>query len=118
MDYICFILYGYATYSRVPGINASLTLSATWLETSYLNGNIYSLGVSREIVSGKLNGGLKFRYVDYKYRNSETDLAQNIFEANLSWNVYRKLSLSVYYEGTFETQVSYNRLYVNITQRF
>ncbi|MCK4747989.1 MAG: hypothetical protein KAT15_13155, partial [Bacteroidales bacterium] len=50
-------VYGYATYSKVPGIKASLTLSATWLETSYLNGNIYSLGLSREILPGKLNGG-------------------------------------------------------------
>ena len=101
-----------------PGINASLTLSATWLESSYLNGNIYSLGLSREILPGKLNGGLKYRYVDYLYRNSEMGLAQNVFEANLYWQVYRKLSLSVYYEGTFEDQDTYNRVYINISQRF
>ena len=111
-------VYGYATYSHVPGINASLTLSATWLETSYLNGNIYSLGLSREILPGKLNGGLKYRYVDYLYHNSEAGLAQNVFEANLYWQVYRKLSLSVYYEGTFEDQEAYNRIYLNISQRF
>ena len=111
-------VYGYATYSKIPGINASITLSATWLETSYLNGNIYSLGLSREILPGRLNGGLKYRYVDYLFQKSETNLAQNVFEANLYWQVYRKLSLSIYYEGTFEDQVSYNRLYINISQRF
>lgn len=111
-------VYGYATYSHVPGINVSITLSATWLETSYLNGNIYSLGISREILPGKLNGGLKYRHVDYLYRNAEMGLAQNVFEANLYWQIYRKLSLSVYYEGTFEDQVSYNRLYINLSQRF
>jgi hypothetical protein len=111
-------VYGYATYSRVPGINVSLTLSATWLESSYLNGNIYSLGLSREIIPGKVNGGLKYRYVDYLYRNSESGLAQNVFEANLYWQVYRRLSLSVYYEGTFEDQVSYNRIFLNLSQRF
>lgn len=115
-------VYGYATYRHIPGINASLTLSATWLETSYLNGNIYSLGLSREILPGKLNGGLKYRYVDYLYHNSEAGLAQNVFEANLYWQVYRKLSLSVYYEGTFEgafeDQVSYNRIFINLSQRF
>jgi hypothetical protein len=111
-------VYGYATYSHVPGINASLSLSATWLESSYLNGNIYSAGISREILPGKLNGGLKYRYVDYLYRNSEAGLAQNVFEANLYWQAYRKLSLSVYYEGTFEDQVSYNRIFLNLSQRF
>ncbi len=111
-------VHAYATYSRIPWINASVTLSATWLETSYLNGNIYSLGLYREIIPGKLDGGLKYRYVDYLYQISETDLAQNVLEANLSWRIYRKLSLSVYYEGTFETKNPYNRLYINVSQRF
>jgi hypothetical protein len=111
-------VYGYITYSQVPGIKASLTLSTTWLETSYLSGNIYSIGLSRYIIPGKLNTGMKYRYVDYLFRTSETNLVQNVFEANLSWNVYRKLSLSAYFEGTFEQQVSYNRIFFNISQRF
>jgi hypothetical protein len=111
-------VYAYATYSRVPGIKASVTLSTTWLETSYLKGFIYGLGLSRDLIPGKLYGGLKYRHVDYLYQRSETDLAQNVLEANLSWRIYRKLSLSVYYEGTFETGAPYNRLYVNISQRF
>ena len=63
------------------------------------------LGISRKIISDKLSGGIKYRYVDYLYRNSETALIQHVGEANLSWTVYRKLSLSVYYEGTFEKEV-------------
>ena len=111
-------VYAYATYSHVPGINASLTLSTTWFKSSYLSGNIYSTGLSKDLIPGKLSAGLKYRFVDYLYLNSEMALGQNVYEANMSWNVYKKLSLSVYYEGTFETQVSYNRLYINISQRF
>ena len=111
-------LRGYLTYSKVPGIGASLTLSSTWLETSYLNGIIYGLGISKELVSGKLNGGLKYRYVDYLYQNSEEALIQNVGEANLSWMIYRNLSLSVYYEGTFEKELPYHHLYINISKRF
>jgi len=110
--------YAYATFSQVPWLMASVTLSATLLETSYLKGNMYSLGMSRDILPGKLYGGIKFRYMDYLFRRSETDLAENIFEANLSWKVYKKFTLSIYYEGTFETRVTYNRLYINISQRF
>ena len=109
---------GYITYSQVPGIGASVTLSSTWLETSYLKGTIYGLGISRDIISGKLSGGLKYRYVDYLYQNSEMPLIQNVGEANLSWNIYKKLSLSIYYEGTFEKEIPYHRLYLNVSQRF
>jgi hypothetical protein len=79
---------------------------------------VYGAGISRDLVPGKLNGGLKYRYVDYLYLNSEMALIQNVVEANLSWAIYRKLSFTVYYEGTFEKELPYHRLYINISQRF
>ncbi len=109
---------GTLTYSQVPGIKASLILSATWLETGYLDGNIYTAGLTRELLSGKLSGGLKYRFVDYRYQNIEAGLAQNIFEAGLYWRVYRKLSLAINYEGSFETPARQDRLYINLSQRF
>jgi len=108
----------YITYSQVPGIGASVTLSTTWIETSYLNGIVYGAGISRNFMSDKLSGGIKYRYVDYLYQNSEMTLIQHVGEANLSWAVYKKLSLSVYYEGTFEKEMPYHRIYFNISQRF
>ena len=111
-------LHAYISYSRIPVINASVTLSATLLETSYLSGNIYSLGLSKDLIPGKLNSGLKYRYIDYNFINSAPSLAQNVGEINLTWKIYKKLSMSVYYEGSFEKEFSYNRLYLNITQRF
>lgn len=111
-------LYGYITYSSIPRLGAAITFSATLLETSYISGNIYSLGMTRDVVPGKLYGGLKYRYVDYLYTNSEITQIQNIGEANLTWRIYKKLSLSVYYEGTFEKQFNFNRVYASISQRF
>jgi hypothetical protein len=111
-------LNGYVTYSMVPGIGASVTLSTTWIETNYLNGMVYGAGISRNIISDKLSAGVQYRYVDYLYRNSETSLIQHVGEANLSWAVYRKLSLSVHYEGTFEKELTYHRVFINISQRF
>jgi hypothetical protein len=111
-------LNGTLSYSHIPGIGAAITLSSTWLETSYINGMVYGAGISKDLVPGKLSGGLKYQYVDYLYLNSEMALIQNVVEANLSWMIYRKLSLSVYYEGTFEKGVPYHRLYINISKRF
>ena len=95
-----------------------MTGSVTWIETNYLNGIVYGLGISRSIISDKLSGGIKYRYVDYLYVNTEMPSIQQVAEANLSWMVYRKLSLSVFYEGTFEKENPYHRIYINISQRF
>jgi outer membrane receptor protein involved in Fe transport len=111
-------LYTYVTYSSVPWINASATLSATLMETSYINGKIYSLGFSRDIIPGKLYGGIGYRYVDYKFVNAETPLRQNMAEMDLTWRIMKKLSCSLNYEGTFEKGRNYERIYVNLTQRF
>lgn len=111
-------LYGYLTFTHVPGLNVSATLSVTLLETSYLSGKIYSLGISRDLVNGKLYLGLNYRYVDYKFVSAEMKLVQNMGEMNLTWSIFRKLSCSLNYEGTFEKANTYNRIYINITQRF
>jgi hypothetical protein len=111
-------LYGYVTYSHVPGINVAATLSATILETGYMSGQIYSLGISRDLVPGKLSGGLDYRYVSYKFYSGETKLVQNMAEFNLTWRILKKLSCGLYYEGTFDQASIFNRVYVNITQRF
>lgn len=111
-------LYSYVTYSSVPWINASATLSATIMETSYINGKIYSLGLSRDIIPGKLYGGIGYRYVDYKFVNAETPLRQNMAEMDLTWRIMKKLSCSINFEGKFEKGRNYDRIYVNLTQRF
>ncbi|MCF6170947.1 MAG: hypothetical protein L3J31_04515 [Bacteroidales bacterium] len=109
--------YAYVSYSRVPWINASATLSATFLESSYLNGRIYSLRLSRDLVPGKLYSSLTYRYVDYRYTYYESSLKQQMGDINLSWRIIKNLSLSVSYEGIFETANIYHRLYINLTAR-
>ena len=111
-------LYSYVTYSSVPFINASATLSATILETGYMSGNIYSLGLARDLLPGKLYGGINYRYVKYKFISNETPLSQNMGEINLTWRMMKKLSFSFNYEGTFEKDRHFDRIYVNLTQRF
>ncbi|MEI7500226.1 MAG: hypothetical protein WCK84_07220 [Bacteroidota bacterium] len=111
-------LYGYVTYSNVPGINVSATISATLLETSYISGRIYSLGISRDLVPGKLSGGLEYKYVSYKFLSGESKQIQNMADLNLIWRIIKKLSCSLYLEGTFEKNSIFNRVYINITQRF
>lgn len=111
-------LYGYVNINRVPGLNASANLSVTILESSYLKGNIYSLGLNRDLIPGKVSAGLYYRYVGYDYVNIELLSVQHVGELDLTWRIIKKLSLSVYYEGTFETSVTFNRIYTNVSYRF
>ncbi len=112
-------LYAYLTYSQIPGINTSVTVSTILLRTGYLNGRIYSAGLSKDLASGKLYMGLTYRYVDYHYYNTEyLPTYQNMGEFSLSWRIVRKLLFSVYYEGTFEKTNQVHRLYAQINLGF
>lgn len=108
----------YISYSQVPGINASATISATLLETAYLKGNIYSLRLSKDIIPGKLYGSFVYRYVNYDYTYTTGNDLQHVGDINLSWRIYKKISFSVAYEGQFENSFTYNRIYANLLTRF
>ncbi|MGE5425131.1 MAG: hypothetical protein ACM3N9_07185, partial [Syntrophothermus sp.] len=111
-------LYGFVTY-RIPGVETSATASLAKLSTGYLNGNIYSFGISKDLARGKIYTGLNYRYVDYQYTNKEMDpLVQHIGEVNFTWRIISKLALSIYYEGTFESHTSYNRIFAQATLGF
>ncbi len=111
-------LYSYVTYSRVPLLNVSATLSAMLLESVYISSKIYSFGISRDLIPGKVSAGINYRYVDYSFYTSDLPLIQNVGELDLNWRIIKKLSLSVYYEGTFEKSVTFNRIYANLGYRF
>jgi hypothetical protein len=112
-------LYGYITYSQIPGIKTSVTVSTMLMRTSYVNGSVYSAGLSKDLVSGKLYLGLTYRYLDYHYLGtSDIPTFQNMGEFNLTWRIIKKLFFSVYYEGTFEKITQYHNLYAQMSMGF
>jgi hypothetical protein len=111
-------IYGYLTYYRIPGLNISGTISATFLESNYLNGKIIGVNISHDLLKGKFQTSLGYRYVDYKLPESLQNIIQNIGEMNVYWQFSRDISISVNYEGTFEKSDIYNRVYLQIRKRF
>ncbi len=111
-------IHGYLTFTQLPQIGGSLTGTVTWMESAYLNGMIYGAGFDHELFSGKLSLGVNYHYVDQTYSRNEEVVNQHVAEASLHWAIWRKLSLSVNYEGTFEKEIVYHRLYLNLSQRF
>ena len=108
----------YVTYSRVPWLKASATISGTLLQSSYLEGKVGDVRITRDIISGKLYGGINYRWVDYRFSQSGSTLNQHLAGLNMTWRIMKKLSLSLYYEGVFEKTRKYNRIHLNLVQRF
>jgi hypothetical protein len=111
-------IYSFLTYNNIPGINASATVSTTLIQTAYFSGSVYSLGISRDFYKGKLYGSAEYRYATYKYNSLDSKEIQHMAGLSLSWRVLKKLSLSVDYDGTFENQLKYGQLYVNLNKNF
>lgn len=111
-------LNGFATWTKVPALNASLSITANLMQTSYLDGQVYGARLSKDLVSGKLHTMLHYRWVDFQYVNTLTNLQQHIGELDLSWQFSKKLYLSTNYEATFQEQQLFNRVYLNLRIKF
>lgn len=110
--------HSYLTYNNVPIIDAMVSVDATMLKTYYMDGMIYGITFTRDIIPGKLSGDLEYRLVNYYYNYSETKLQQNIANLSISWRLAKKLTLSADFEATLEQNNNYGRLFVNLTKRF
>lgn len=108
----------FVTWSKVPGINASLNVSANLMQTAYLDGQIYGARLSKDFLKGKIYTTLNYRWVDFKYVNMITELQQHIGEIDFSYQFNKSFYLSVNYEATFQQKETFNRLYLNLKYRF
>jgi hypothetical protein len=111
-------LNGYFNINQIPWLKMSASLTANLLKTNYLDGNIFGIRLSRDIIPGKLFGELNYRFVDYKFINSDSGLIQNVAQVNLSWQIKNKFSFSLDYELTLEAVNKYHRVYVSLNKRF
>ena len=111
-------LNSYLTFARTPVLGLSASLSAVWIETSYLTGTVMGMRLYRDVLKGKLYTELQYRNARYHYGGGETTLNQHIAGLNLSWRVRKKLSLAVNFEGEFQPRRTLARIYGNIVQRF
>jgi len=111
-------VYGYFTYTRVPGLNLLATISGSYLESSFINSKIAGLNILKEYPGGKIQTGMGYHFVDNTLPESQADVIQHIGEVNLNWLFSKKMSLSVNYEGTFEQDKSFNRIYLQLRTRF
>jgi len=108
---------GYITYSSIPWIEMSSTVSYSYLSTNYLNGTIFGVQLSKPITYG-LDLTLDYRNTRYEFNNAVEDLRQHSASANLFISLFRPVSLNLAYEGIFEEARTSGRFLANVTYRF
>jgi len=111
-------LSGFVSYYNIPGIKSNATASVNYLETSYVNGKIFNLNISRDFFQGTLYFDCGYQFVDYSYAGTETTTIQHVINLNISWNLPKNISLSANYETSFEKLNKNNRLNFQIRKRF
>ncbi|MBK6619810.1 MAG: hypothetical protein IPG32_02635 [Saprospirales bacterium] len=112
-------LNSFLTFSRVPLLNISASLTANLLQTGYLNSKMFGLRISREIVKGKLSGDLYVRMVDYHYKNYEYTTSQYIGGVDFNLRITRNLGFYVFYEGALDDEKRIYHLFnTKVIQRF
>jgi hypothetical protein len=111
-------LNGFGTWSNIPVIKLSVTLSADLIQTSYLNGQVFGVQFLNDFFNYKLQSTLSYRFTNFDYTNSLTTLMQHIAGADLSYQMNKKTYLSANYEFTMQKDQNYSRLYLNLRRKF
>jgi hypothetical protein len=111
-------LNGFGTWSNIPVIKSSVTLSADLIQTSYLKGQVYGAQFLNDFLNYKLQSTLSYRFTNFDYTNSLTTLIQHIAGADLSYQINKKTYLSANYEFTVQKDQNYSRLYLNLRRKF
>ena len=108
---------GYLTYSQIPLIETSTTVSFSRLSSSYIEGDIWSANLSRPIVYG-FDIWLGYRFTNYKFRSGIENLKQHSASINLNTYLLNPVLLNFTYEGVFEKARTSGRFLANLTFRF
>lgn len=108
---------GNITYSQIPVIESSATVSFARINSSYTNGDIWTFNLNRPIING-LDLWLGYRFTTYQFNESIPDMTQQSASVGLSIYLLKPVLLNFTYEGNFEEVQSSGRFLANLTYRF
>lgn len=109
---------GYLTFSRLPAIGGRLNLTYNRNTSNYLESNVGGIRYSQDFMDNRMYAELYYRIADYKYGNLMDPFLQHYVGTDISYNITRKLSLSISAEYTTYNNEQNFRFYSNIVERF
>jgi hypothetical protein len=107
----------YAGYSEIPGIYITPTISYTKLITSYIDGGVAGLRLSRSFGSF-FDLSVYYRNTQYKFYSTIGNLNQNSISLDLSTLLLNPVFFTISYEGIFEKNNTSGRILLDLTTRF
>ncbi len=108
---------GYLSYSNVPFLDLTPSLNYTRIISSYVDGTDFGGRLSKYL-SGNIDFSIGYRKVTYEFSSASDKVQQNIFTTDISYLIIKNLSLSISYEGVFETANTFSRFFIDLTTRF
>jgi len=109
----------YLNFSRIPLIKSSLSVTANYLRTSYINSRVFGARMSKDFFKGKVNGEVYYRKVNYVYPLYGYTTQQDIVGGDVSFQFGRHIGLYAFFEQTLDSQGNdYTMINTKIMYRF
>lgn len=105
-------------YSKLPLIESSANINFNRINSSYVDGYVYSANLTKSIYSLSSDLSVGFRKTIYNFTNGANQLEENSILFDYSINAFKPFSFSLSYEGVFESTHTYGRILFDITTRF
>ena len=100
----------YLTYSKIPFIDASISLTGTALKNSIVSGYMYGASLSKDFFDGNLSAEVEYR--------KDMIYIQDIADISVFWRINKSFMLSADFETTFDNGDALGRVFINLTKRF
>jgi hypothetical protein len=111
-------LIAFFNYYKLPLWDLNASLTATYLQTTYMSAGIYALRLQKSLASDKLFLALNYRYLNGLYNRYEQKLIQSYVELSVDWKVYQKMYFSLNYELGINTTYNENHVYFRLSKKF
>ena len=108
---------GSISYSKIPYVDLRIGGDFTKLITSYIDGTVWGINLSRDISNGA-NVSVEYRNTVYDFNKSVSNLKQHSISLNLGLYLIRPFYFSISYEGIFEDVRTNGRVLTYLSYRF
>ena len=108
---------GYISYSQLPLVEITPTVSYNKLITSYIEGGVAGIRLSRSI-GYNIDLSVYYRNTQYKFYSNVSSFKENSVSVDLSFIPFRPLYLTLSYEGIFENTSTTGSVLLDLTTRF
>jgi len=105
-------------YSMIPIIQSSANINFNRINSSYVDGYVYSANLTKSLYSLSSVLSLGFRKTIYNFANGAGKLEENTLLFDYSINALKPFSFSISYEGVFESTRTTGRILFDITTKF